>query len=74
MGHVRNEDLLKAIGRSFKKLREEAGLSQDNVFEATGIHVGRIETARTNVTISTVEELCRYYGVSLQQFFQALKF
>jgi transcriptional regulator with XRE-family HTH domain len=69
MGQLRNEKLLKNIGKAFKKLREEKGLTQEQAFYDTGLHIGRIETAKTNLSISTINALCEYYEVSLKDFF-----
>ena len=68
MGQVRNDKLLKAIGKSFKKIREEKGLTQEQVYFDTGIHIGRIETNKTNLSISTIDALCKYYEISLADF------
>jgi len=74
MGEVKNEKLLRAIGLTFKKLRDAKGLTQEDVFTDTGIHIGRIETAKNNLSISTIHKLCGYYNISLQNFFSELKF
>lgn len=72
MGQFRNEKLLKSIGLSFKKIREEQGLTQEQVFNDTGIHVGRVETWKTNLSISTIDQLCKYYNIKLNEFFNHL--
>lgn len=72
MGQFRNEKLLKSIGLSFKNIREKQGLTQEQVFNDTGIHVGRVETWKTNLSISTIDQLCRYYGLKLNEFFDQL--
>ncbi len=68
MGQVRNEKLLIAIGKSLKKIREEKELTQEQVYFDTGIHIGRIETNKTNLSISTIDALCKYYEISLSEF------
>ena len=40
-----------------KELRTEEDLSQEDVYNDTNIHIGRIETAKTNVTVSTLSAL-----------------
>ncbi|MBX7205800.1 MAG: helix-turn-helix domain-containing protein [Bacteroidia bacterium] len=72
MGQIRNDALLKAIGIAFKVLREEKVLTQEEVYNDTGVHIGRIETAQSNPTISTIHSLCMYYGISLENFFERL--
>lgn len=74
MAQIRNQKLLIAVGLSFKKIRGEKQLSQEDVFNDTGIHIGRIETAKTNLSISTIYQLCTYYNINIQDFFNNLKF
>lgn len=72
MPQVRNQILLEKIGYRLKTLREKANLTQEEVFNDTGIHIGRIETATSNVTVSTLEAICKYYKIGLDQFFKNL--
>ena len=58
--------------RSNSELRAKKGVSQEIVYEDTGIHIGKIETARYNITVSTLSKLCNYYGTSLKEFFNEL--
>ncbi len=73
MRQVRNQVLLKAIGLAFKELRNENNLTQEDVYNDTGIHIGRIETAQTNLTVSTLQSLCNYYEVNLVDFIKRVK-
>lgn len=72
MPQIRNQILLEKIGKRVKLLREKANLTQEAVFNDTGIHIGRIETATTNVTVSTLEAICKYFKIELDQFFRNL--
>lgn len=69
----RNEELVKAIGKRLRELRLSKGLSQDVVYIDTDIHIARVEMGRYNITISTLSDLCDYYGVSLEEFFKGIK-
>lgn len=51
-----------------KQLREARGLTQVEVFDDTGIHIGRLETAKVNITVSTLALLCEYYKMSFSEF------
>ena len=64
----RDITLLKAIAGRLRELRAEKGVSQETVYEDTGIHIGKIETEKYNITVSTLARLCRYYGISLGAF------
>lgn len=68
MGQIRDNKLLQKIALVVKQLREEKGVSQEEVYNETNIHIGRIETAKANVTVSTLGALCRYFKVSLSEF------
>ncbi len=65
----RDTMLLEAIAGRLKELRAEKGVSQETVYEDTGVHIGKIETARYNITVSTLSKLCNYYGITLKEFF-----
>ena len=62
----------EAIAGRLKELRIAKGVSQETVYEDTGIHIGKIETARYNITVSTLSRLCNYYGITLKEFFDTL--
>ncbi len=65
----RNEQAIHITAVRLKELRHKKGLTQAEVYKATGINVGRVEAEQSNITVSTLEELCRYYGVSLKKFY-----
>ena len=65
-------DLLQAVARKLKQLREAKGLSQRIVYIDTDFNIGKIEVGKTNITISTLSRLCNYYGTSLKEFFNTL--
>jgi transcriptional regulator with XRE-family HTH domain len=69
---IRNEHLLRKIGLRIKDLRERADLTQEEVFNDTKIHIGRIETANSNVSVSTLDAICRYFNIKLDEFFKGL--
>ena len=71
-GQLKNEELLHKIVVQIKLLREERSLTQEDVYNDTGIHIARIETGKYNVSISTLLAIVQYFGLSLQQFFKAI--
>lgn len=74
MKQVREEALLRAIAIVAKRLREERKLTQEEVMNEIKIqmnqtiHIGRIETGKNNITISTLSLLCAYYELSISRF------
>ena len=73
MGQIRNDKLLNDIAIQVKRIRESKGLTQEEVYNDTGIHVGRIETAKSNVTVSTLDALCKYYDLQLHQLLKSIE-
>jgi transcriptional regulator with XRE-family HTH domain len=74
MGKVTDRELLIKIGQRVKQLRKQRFLTQEELYEETNIHINRIETARINITISTIAALCRYFEISLKEFFEGIEF
>ena len=68
----RNDAIVRTIAARLKAIRNERGLTQFAVYEQTDQNIGRIEAAQSNITISTLEKLCRFYGVSLKEFFKGI--
>lgn len=55
-----------------KRLRRERGYTLQEVYDATGIHVARLEASKANMTVMTLATLCRYYEIPLADFFHGL--
>lgn len=72
MAQIKNEDLLKKMAARLKSIREKAGVTQEQFFNDTGIHLARIETGNSNITISTLDAICTYFNISIEQFFKGL--
>jgi transcriptional regulator with XRE-family HTH domain len=68
-GHLKNDKLLQQISTQLKLLRENKGLTQEDVYNDTGVHISRIETSKINITVSTLDVLCQYFEISLSDFF-----
>jgi transcriptional regulator with XRE-family HTH domain len=72
MAQVKNQALLKKIANRIKSLREKQAVTQEQFYFDTGIHLGRIETGRMNISISTLDVICRYFDLSLEEFFKGI--
>jgi len=70
MTQIRDEELIRKVALRIKQLREEKGLTQEQVFNDTDIHIGRIESIQVNPTISTIGAICKYFKISLSEFFR----
>jgi transcriptional regulator with XRE-family HTH domain len=73
MGQLRDKKLLKNIALVIKELRETNDLTQEEVYNDTNIHIGRIETAKANLTVSTLSALCNYFKISLSEFHEKVE-
>jgi transcriptional regulator with XRE-family HTH domain len=73
MAQIRDKKLLQKMAVVLKELREATGLIQDDVYDHTGIHIGRIETANVNLSVSTLSELCKFYKITLVDFFKRVE-
>ncbi|PVD53819.1 XRE family transcriptional regulator [Terrimonas sp.] len=65
--------LLQKIAIVIKELREKKGLTQEAVYNDINIHIGRIETAKANLSVSTLSKICEYFNVSLSDFFKKIE-
>jgi len=72
MTQLKNEVLLKKMAARLKFVREKAGVTQEQFFNDTGIHLARIETGTSNITISTLDAICRYFNITIEQFFKGI--
>jgi transcriptional regulator with XRE-family HTH domain len=56
-----------ALGRNLRRAREQAGLTQEQVAERSGVHsteVSRIERGKRDPRVSTLERLAKAVEVS----------
>lgn len=67
-----NEVTVSGVVEKLKMLRHQHGLSQDDVYIDTDINIARIESGKGNVSISTIADLCRYYKITLRDFFDGI--
>jgi transcriptional regulator with XRE-family HTH domain len=71
-GQIKNDELIKQIVLLIKQLREKRCLTQEDVYNDTGIHIARIETGKVNISISTLQALTMYFEISLEAFFSQI--
>jgi transcriptional regulator with XRE-family HTH domain len=63
MGRSPVSPVLATLATRLKAAREHKQLTLQEVYDLTGIHVGRLEANRANMTVLTLLTLCRYYKV-----------
>jgi transcriptional regulator with XRE-family HTH domain len=67
-----NTELLLKIVKRIKQLREERHISQVVFYYDTEIHIARIESGKTNITVSTLKDICDYFNITLVDFFEGI--
>lgn len=70
---IRNDAALRKIAERLKQLRAATGKYQKDVERETGVNIGSVEAAQYNLSVKTLERLCRYYGITLAEFFEGLE-
>ncbi|OXG03656.1 hypothetical protein BC749_11111 [Flavobacterium araucananum] len=79
MIQYKNYRLLKAISLASKEYRAIKNVNQLEVNydikenKKVAFHIGRIETAKNNVSISTLQLLCEYFEISLSDFMKRVE-
>ncbi|MDQ1166388.1 helix-turn-helix domain-containing protein [Flavobacterium sp. SORGH_AS_0622] len=79
MKQYKNYKLLKAISLVSKEYRELKNVNQLEVNndikenKKVAFHIGRIETGKNNVSISTLQLLCEYFEISLSDFMKRVE-
>ena len=79
MGQYKNDKLLAAISLVSKEFREKRGVNQQEVNidikenKGVAFHIGRIEAAKNNVSISTLHLLCEYFQIPLSEFLKRVE-
>ena len=69
MAQRNNEHIQLQLAEKLRQLRKEKGVSQQQVYNDTDIHIGRLETGKMNATINTIYLLCQYFNLTLKEFF-----
>jgi transcriptional regulator with XRE-family HTH domain len=68
-----NKRLLLAIASRVKELRIERKITQEVFYNDTGINIGRIERALRDFSMTTLDSICNYLGVTFEEFFKGIK-
>jgi transcriptional regulator with XRE-family HTH domain len=70
VGYIKNKKLLKKTALRIKELRETKGVTQEVFYNDTGINIGRIERAVSDISLSTLEKVCTYFDITIKDFFK----
>ncbi|WP_431125418.1 helix-turn-helix domain-containing protein [Flagellimonas flava] len=64
-----NVDFLGQLANRIKSLRDNRNLTQEDAYNDTGIHFGRIETGRWDPKFSTIRRISEYFDLTITEFF-----
>jgi len=73
MTDKKNDDLLRKVALVLKDLRSKKGVMQMDVINDTGVHMGRVETGTSNITLSSLSVLADYFEIKLSDFFKLVE-
>lgn len=68
-------DVLKTFGERVRKLRKEAGMSQEEFGFQANLHrtyIGAIERGEQNVSLRNIKKLARALKISLSELFRSV--
>ncbi len=72
MANQINKVLLKQIALRLKQLRMSKKLTQNELYEDTGINIGRIERGINDLSISSLSRICDYFEITIEEFFKEI--
>lgn len=64
---INNKNELLKLANRIKNLRNKKGVTQEIAYIDTGIHFGRIEQGKRNVSYTTLVKLSKYFNVTLAE-------
>ena len=67
-----SDSIVRTLVQRLQQVRLSRHLSQQEVYNDTGVHIGRLEAKPVKVTMRTLIILCRYYDVPLAALFADL--
>lgn len=73
MNNVRDKELLIRFGLNLKRLREQQGLSQEELYFRANLsknQIGNIERGEVNTTISTIFVIAKALQIEMKDLFQ----
>ncbi|MBG6131552.1 transcriptional regulator with XRE-family HTH domain [Aquimarina sp. EL_43] len=63
------KELLNILAKRVKELRSKKDVTQEDALNDTGIHFGRIEQGKRDISFSTLFKICQYFEISPKDFF-----
>lgn len=70
MENISKEEVLLKLAKRIKELRLKKGVSQQNAYNDTSIHFGRIEQGKIDISYTTILRICNYFEITLIDLFE----
>lgn len=70
---VKNPEFLNRVKVLLIEQREAKGLTQKDVYNKTGFHVGRLESTDWDMRLSSFLQLCELYKIKPSKFFDLME-
>lgn len=71
-GQKHCETAIKSVAERLRAVRVARGITQETVYFNTGLNMRRVEGGKTNLSLSTLCELCRFYDITLEELFKGI--
>lgn len=62
-----NEEILLELAKKLKGLRKIKGVTQEQVYNDTGIHIARIEQGKRDISYTTLVRLLDYFNIEIDK-------
>ena len=72
MGQLRDEIVILKIVVKIKKLRATHRITLEQFYNDTNINISRIESAKANMSVSTLSAICKYFKISMSEFLKGV--
>ncbi|WP_300868823.1 helix-turn-helix transcriptional regulator [uncultured Alistipes sp.] len=69
-----DKKLSELIAIRMKELRAVHGFSQEDLIEHTGLDIFHFENGSKNPTTISLSSLCRFYNITLSEFFEPMNY
>ncbi len=63
------KELLNTLAKRIKELRSDKEVTQEDALNDTGIHFGRIEQGKRDISFTTLFRICKYFDTTPKEFF-----
>lgn len=72
MKNNKDKAKLLMLAKRVKELRTEKGLTQEEAYNDSGIHFGRIEQGKRDPSYTTLIKVSNFFQLTLSEFFKDL--